>query len=172
MTAPGPRGGVPLGLWLRSLLTALLLPGVAAGLVPWLVTRGSLAAPLSLGAWRWLGLPLLALGVLTLAATIVEFTVVGRGTLAPWDAPRHLVSSRLYTWVRNPMYLGVLGIQLGLGLLLGSGGILGLTALTALLFHVRVVAWEEPTLARLFGEQFDSYRHAVPRWVPRRPGLR
>jgi protein-S-isoprenylcysteine O-methyltransferase Ste14 len=167
----GPARGSPPppGLWLRSLLSALLLPGVVAGLLPWLVSRGSLATPLSLGAWRWLGLLPLALGLFTLAATIVEFAVVGRGTLAPWDAPRHLVSSRLYHWVRNPMYLGVLGIQLGLGLLLGLGGVLGLTVLTAMLFHARVVAWEEPTLGRLFGQQFDSYRQAVPRWVPRRP---
>jgi protein-S-isoprenylcysteine O-methyltransferase Ste14 len=40
----------------------------------------------------------------------------------------------------------------------------------ALVFHLRVVTFEEPALTRQFGEQFAAYLRQVPRWIPRRPG--
>ena len=33
--------------------------------------------------------------------------------------------------------------------------------------HVFVVAYEEPTLARTFGAEYEAYRANVPRWIPR-----
>lgn len=142
---------------------------MVAGLLPWWVQSSPIRLPLAFGPWRWLGLLPLGAGLALLLATILDFAVVGRGTLAPWDAPRQLVTSRRYRWVRNPMYLGVLSLILGQGLLLQSGGVLALAGVLAGVFHLRVVYWEEPVLRRQFGPEFEAYRAAVPRWIPRSP---
>jgi len=38
-----------------------------------------------------------------------------------------------------------------------------------LVWHAFVVVWEEPSLERTFGEEYRSYRAAIPRWLPRLP---
>jgi protein-S-isoprenylcysteine O-methyltransferase Ste14 len=156
-------------LWLRSVVNTILLPGVVAGLVPYLLAGGSWHWPVFLGAARWLGVPVLAIGLAVLLQTIWDFARQGEGTLAPWDAPRQLVHARLYGWTRNPMYLGVLGCIFGQGLLLRSAGILLYGVFMAVVFHVRVVRFEEPVLMRQFGDSYARYLSDVPRWIPRRP---
>ena len=48
-----------------------------------------------------------------LFASVVSFYRRGRGTLAPWDPPKHLVVHDLYRFNRNPMYVGVVIVVLG-----------------------------------------------------------
>lgn len=155
-------------LWLRSALTTILFPGLVAGVAPFWIARSPWALAVRLGMARWIGLLLLLAGVWALFQTIRAFAVLGRGTLAPWDAPEHLVQGHIYRWVRNPMYLGVLSIIAGQALLWESAGALLYGALIALAFHVRVVAFEEPALRGQFGEAYAEYVRTVPRWLPRR----
>lgn len=159
-------------LWLRSALAILLLPGMVAGLFPYLIVRGSWRLPLPLGPARWLGLVPLAVGLTILGLTISDFATRGNGTLAPWDPPRRLVHQRLYAWVRNPMYLGVLTAILGEAVLWTAGGLCLYLGVVATAFHIRVIAYEEPTLRRQFGAAFTDYLARVPRWLPRPPGNR
>jgi len=77
------------------------------------------------------------------------------------------VVTGLYRYVRNPMYVGVLATILGQGLLLGSGSVLVYAAVVALGFHLFVLAYEEPTLRRTYGAEYEAYCAAVPRWWPR-----
>jgi protein-S-isoprenylcysteine O-methyltransferase Ste14 len=156
-------------LWLRSVATTLLFPGVVAGLVPILLARGAWRLPLPLGPVRWLGLAFVLPGLAGLWIKIRGFAR-GGGTLAPWDAPSRLVHDRLYARVRNPMYISVLATILGQALLWASGGILVYLSLVATMFHLRVVFAEEPDLRRRFGSGFEAYLDRVPRWIPRRPG--
>jgi len=51
--------------------------------------------------------------------------------------------------------------------LLGDVRLVAYGALARLAFHVFVVAYEEPRLARRFGAQYDLFRASVPRWIPR-----
>jgi protein-S-isoprenylcysteine O-methyltransferase Ste14 len=110
--------------------------------------------------------PLVA-GLLVLGWTILDFATAGGGTLAPWDPPRQLVTHRLYQVVRNPMYLGVLATIGGLGLIRESTAVLWYTLAMAMVFHLRVVGWEEPALGRQFGEPYQAYLANTPRWIPR-----
>ena len=75
----------------------------------------------------------------------------------------------LYRYVRNPMYLAVPAVILGQAAILGRS----LLVAYALLFDVTVwsfVHWyEEPTLRRRFGAEYEEYLRAVPGWWPRRP---
>ena len=73
-----------------------------------------------------------------------------------------------FRWVRNPGYIAVVSLVVGQALLFGSGAVLAYAAFLALAFHLFVVFYEEPTLRAQFGEEYDAYCRAVPRWLPRR----
>ncbi|WP_031497185.1 methyltransferase family protein [Bryobacter aggregatus] len=150
-------------LFLRALLAFVALPVVVSVLVPWLLLPNDRWRGAGF-SWAW---PLLVLGLCLLLASVRDFYVAGRGTLAPWDPPRKLVIAGLYRWVRNPMYLGVLAWVGGWSLLVASPLLAVYTALLAIGFHLRVLLYEEPTLARLFPADWALYRAKVNRWWPR-----
>ena len=88
---------------------------------------------------------------------------------APVDPPKFVVRSGLYRITRNPMYVAVVTTLLGEALLFDSVPIAVWAAVVAVTVHLFVVLYEEPTLHRQFGEPYDDYRAAVPRWIgPRR----
>jgi protein-S-isoprenylcysteine O-methyltransferase Ste14 len=69
--------------------------------------------------------------------------------------------------VRNPIYVGFLAILAGQALLFGSRGLLEY-AVVAWCIGAAAVRWyEEPTLARKFGADYQAYRRAVRAWIPR-----
>ena len=143
----------------------LLAPGVVAGLVPWWIT-GWHAHDLWTPA-RVAGALLIAGGAAALLHAFARFVVEGIGTPAPVAPTERLVVGGLYRHVRNPMYLAVGATIVGQALLLGRPEL----AAYAGVFGVAVVAfvhgYEEPTLARRFGDEYDAYRSAVPAWLPR-----
>ena len=155
-------------LWLRVLLFTVVVPGAVAGYIPlWLVGREPESARLALGALRYAGvLPLLA-GLAIYAWCAWDFAVAGRGTPAPFDAPRALVVRGLYRYMRNPMYVGVLAVILGQALLHASPSLLRYTGGVFVMFHLVVLLYEEPVLGRRFGDSYARYRATVPRWLPR-----
>jgi protein-S-isoprenylcysteine O-methyltransferase Ste14 len=165
-------------LWLRSIAFALLLPGsvllwVPLGLAAGDPARLGPARWIGAGPARWIGLPLVVLGSAALLWCIAEFARRGRGTLAPVDPPRFVVRSGLYRVTRNPMYVGVLVTLIGEALLFDSVSLAVWAAAVAVTVHLFVVLYEEPTLRRQFGEPYETYVAAVPRWLPRwlpRPG--
>ena len=87
------------------------------------------------------------------------FLLLAPGTVAGWCG--------LYRYVRNPMYVGVVTVVLGQGLVLGSLPVLGYGALLGLTFHLFVLAYEEPKLRRSFAADYDRYCRNVSRWIPR-----
>jgi protein-S-isoprenylcysteine O-methyltransferase Ste14 len=69
------------------------------------------------------------------------------------------------------MYLAVLSMVVGEALAFGSASLGVYAAALGLAFHAFVVLYEEPTLGRMFGEEYAAYRRMVPRWLGRaRPG--
>ena len=72
-----------------------------------------------------------------------------------------------YRYVRNPMYLAVLAVITGQALLLSRPVLLGYAAAVAAAFITFVYGYEQPTLARRYGAQYQAYRRAVPGWWPR-----
>ena len=149
---------------LRSLLAVVLLPGVAPVVIPWLIAGWPAR---SVTGAAWLGLVPLAFGLTLFAWCVAIFAARGRGTLAPWDAPRRFVAIGPYRRVRNPMYVGVGSVVLGEAILLSSVALAVYVAVLALVWHAFVVFWEEPSLERTFGDEYRSYRASVPRWLPR-----
>ncbi len=149
-------------LFWRALVAFLLLPGMVAFVIPWLLRPPATEA-------RVAGLPVLALGTVLLLWCVRDFYVAGRGSLAPWAPPKNLVVVGLYRWSRNPMYVAVLTILCGWAIAYASRGLWIYAALIAVAFHVRVVFGEEPWLARTHGNVWAEYRANVPRWFGVRP---
>jgi len=146
-------------MFAKALLAFLALPGVVAFGVPvsWLLAadRTRLAQPL--------GLVLLAVGCVALLWCVRDFYVRGKGTLAPWSPPAHLVALGQYRYTRNPMYVAVTLILLA-----------GRYRLQRSACSYAPWSWrwhstcascgEEPWLARTHGAQWHEYADRVPRW--------
>ncbi len=154
---------------LGSLVFLVVAPGVVAGLIPWLLTGWHARGPMPYWVPFWIaGGILVAAGVVVLLQSFVRFVVEGLGTPAPVAPTERLVAGGLYRYVRNPMYLAVAAIILGQALAFGQVILLAYAAAFALAVAAFVHWYEEPTLRRRFGEQYEAYRRAVPGWWPRR----
>jgi protein-S-isoprenylcysteine O-methyltransferase Ste14 len=110
---------------------------------------------------------LITLGATIYLWTVWDFANFGRGTPLPIDAPKTLVVRGLYQYVRNPMYIGVILVILGWAGIFAHGWLVLYALSVGILVHLFVVAYEEPRLKELFGEEYETYRAAVGRWVPR-----
>ncbi|MBC3192215.1 isoprenylcysteine carboxylmethyltransferase family protein [Pseudonocardia sp. C8] len=143
-------------------------PGTVAGVVPWLLTRSAPRRPFPGGAvTRAAGALLIGAGGVTLTTAFAEFVRDGLGTPVPAAPPTELVVDGLYRHVRNPMYVALAALVLGQALLGGRRRLLGYLAVMAVPVSVFVIYREEPVLRERFGEQYERYCAAVPRWLPR-----
>jgi protein-S-isoprenylcysteine O-methyltransferase Ste14 len=150
-------------LLLRAIAAFLALPGLVAFAIPiWIGT--STGRPVRNGLPA---LVLLCLGTALLLWCVREFYLSGRGTLAPWDPPLHLVTSGPYRVSRNPMYVGVVTILAGWSTLWGSRTLIIYSICFLVGFHLRVLLYEEPWAADRFGSDWSAYRSRVPRWIIR-----
>jgi len=148
----------------------ILAPGVIVGVVPWLISHWRMQpAIFGLPAIRGLGVVLILLGIPVLLESFVRFALDGLGTPAPIFPTQHLVIRGPYRYVRNPMYIAAEAVVLGQGLLLGSWIIVAYVLLVWLVAHMFVLLYEEPTLRKTFGGDYDAYCASVPRWIPRWP---
>ena len=148
-------------MFLRAIVAFAALPGIVAFALPIAIgvstnlpVRNATLAAAPLG-----------LGTFLLLWCVWEFYVAGRGTLAPWDPPQHLVTTGPYRFSRNPMYIGVVTILVGWCVLWASRTLTIYTILFLCGFHIRVLLFEEPWALGKFGAQWQAYRARVPRWL-------
>ena len=162
-----------MSVW-RHVRAAVLLPGTVTIVIPAIIvaTSGTSVGWELDGPWSALlvlaGAILILLGLALWYRTVTLFAREGEGTLAPWDPTRKLVVLGPYRHVRNPMITGVLVVLIGEAVLVGSPWVLAWAGI----FFVGNAIWfrriEEPGLIERFGDEYEEYRRAVPRWVPRR----
>jgi protein-S-isoprenylcysteine O-methyltransferase Ste14 len=149
-----------------TLLFLVVAPGSVAGLIPWTLTRwqpgGARLLPLQV-----IGGLLLFAGAGVLLHAFARFVWEGIGTPAPMAPTDKLVVGGLYRFVRNPMYIAVVAAVLGEALLLARPILIGYGVFVALAQAAFVRVYEEPTLRRRFGVQYDRYCENVPAWLPR-----
>jgi protein-S-isoprenylcysteine O-methyltransferase Ste14 len=123
------------------------------------VALGSIAAPLGIA-----GIVLIAAGVLLAAASVGLFART-RTTIVPHHRPGHLVTSGPYRLSRNPMYVSLTSIYLGVALWLGYVWPLLLVALPLLFLDRLVIPVEEQNLRAVFKEEYEGYCRRVRRWL-------
>jgi protein-S-isoprenylcysteine O-methyltransferase Ste14 len=152
----------------RAVAYATLFVGFVLVFLPAQVLRwAGVARPAVTGALEIAALIAGAAGAALALWCVLAFALVGKGTPAPFDPPRRLVARGPYRLVRNPMYLGA-GLALAAAALFyQSLALLGFAAAFFLAAHLFVLWYEEPTLRRTFGDDYDAYRREVRRWWPR-----
>src|SRR5215468_5114682 len=153
---------------LGSTIFFIIAPCVAVGLIPFWITGWQFQPPLfGLELTRLFGGVFILAGIPVIVDSFARFALQGLGTPAPVLPPRHLVVTGLYRHVRNPMYVAVTSLILGQALLFGSLRVLEYGLVVWLAFHLFVLAYEEPTLRRTFGPEYEKFCANVPRWIPR-----
>ena len=150
---------------LKTVLFTIFVPGVVAGCVPYRLLRPP-ARP-SFDVIGSIGLVAIVLGATGYLTCAWNFAYHGLGTPAPIDPPKTLIVRGLNRYVRNPMYVSVLLVILGEAALFHAWHLLIYAACVWLIAHFFVSLYEEPVLARKFGESYEQYRRSVPRWIPR-----
>lgn len=154
---------------IKTVIFTVVVPGTVAIYVPQTLRDRVAADHVSNSVFSGVSLVLFLCGAAIYLWCAWDFAVKGLGTPAPIDAPRVLVVKGLYRFTRNPMYVGVAAMIAGQAGYCRSASI-GIYLLIVLLaFHTFVRLYEEPTLRRLFGEQYEGYCRTVPRWLPRLP---
>jgi protein-S-isoprenylcysteine O-methyltransferase Ste14 len=152
---------------------ALFIAFVLVFLPARVLARAGVSAPAALGLPQIAGMLAVAAGGALALWCVFAVAFVGRGTPAPFDPPRRLVVRGPYERVRNPMYVGATLALAGAALFYRSGALLGYAVLFLILTHLFVIGYEEPTLRRMFGADYDAYCRRVGRWWPRaRKGTR
>lgn len=123
--------------------------------------------PLSFSApaiLRAVGLAMSLVGFLLGIAAVIEFRKA-HTTLDPHGSAKQLVTSGIYRYTRNPIYLGFLLLVMGLPLYSGLYWGIILAPVYILLMNRLIIHHEEAYLERKFGKAYTSYTTDVRRWV-------
>ena len=146
-----------------TLFIAFVLIYLPSRVLSW----SGLVRPAAMGVPQVLGIVLGCAGAIVALSCVAAFAWIGKGTPAPFDPPRRLVVRGPYRFVRNPMYIGAVLVLAGAALFFMSTPLLVYAGLLLLAAHLFVVFYEEPTLRRSFGRDYEAYCHRVRRWLPR-----
>ena len=139
-------------------LTLLFLSAWCWFIYPLDSCRGrALSGPQLLGAPQVAGMIMVTIGTAIALWCVFTFVFIGKGTPAPFDPPRKLVIRGPYRFVRNPMYIGAGTTLAGAALFYQSLSIFIYTGVFFLITHLFVVLYEEPTLRRTFGDEYEAY---------------
>jgi protein-S-isoprenylcysteine O-methyltransferase Ste14 len=120
---------------------------------------------------RYLAFPYTLVGVLPLLAGILLNAVADREfkrcetTVKPFERSSTLITAFPFSVSRNPMYLGLALLVLGVALLFGTVTPLIPVVVFPVLMDVRFIRIEERMLAEVFGENWEEYRKRVRRWL-------
>ncbi len=155
-------------LLIKNILFIIVFPATVAVYLPMIVLKLWKQRIESLPEFvHWVGVVPMVIGLIILLACVAEFALRGKATPAPIDAPKRLVVSGLYRFVRNPMYVGVVTLVFGEAIYLMSPPLLLYSVFAWLMFQLFITTYEEPTLRKNFGEEYEAYCQRVRRWIPR-----
>ena len=156
--------------WLTA-VASLAVGAAFLGLWFWLLPSwlGFQVDTIGLARWRSIAAVPSALGFAVALRCIWDFGWTGHGTPAPFAPPQRLVVVGFYRYVRNPMYAGFFVGWLSLWVVFGRANqaalAVAVVAVVGVALFVRL--YEEPTLRKMFGADYEEYCRNVPRWIPR-----
>lgn len=130
------------------------------------MSRLSIALHFSLAGSTWLAIGFAVIGLGLGAMGVAEFKKAQ--TTANPQAPEKaaaLVTSGVYQYSRNPMYLGLTIILFGWGLYLSSLLVFSLIAVFVLYMSRFQIQAEEQVMAQKFGTHYQDYLIQVRRWI-------
>ena len=135
-------GAIGLGFAARWLAPAEFLPsGVALAV-------GPVLSAAAFGLFLW-------------AALTMHY---GGASLPTGEPTDYIIVGGPYRFSRNPIYLGMVLLQAGIGIWSNSLWFIGLAALSVVLLNWGVIFREERYLTRKFGQSYSMYKEQVRRW--------
>lgn len=140
-------------MWLLGGIVAMVALHVAAPIAVWLPRP-----------WNHLGWILLALALAVMLSSLRRFRRAGTG-VRPFSEVSRLVVEGAYRRTRNPMYLGLVGVTLGVAICLGTISPLVVPPLLFVVLDRRFVRREEEFLRRSVGTAYEDYCRRVRRWL-------
>lgn len=147
----------------KSTIWFLLVPFPLTYVVPWLINLTNVGK-FTIGI-TWLGFSVIILGTTGLFYCFFEFVYSGKGTPVPFEPPKRLLSSKLYRYTRNPMYLAVISIIIGESIWYENWIIVIYGVLLWAVLHLWIVLYEEPALNKKFGKKYEDYVSKTQRWL-------
>lgn len=113
---------------------------------------------------EWPGFALMMAGIGLIIVSLGMFRAYGENP-EPWTPSQAIIARGPYRHTRNPMYLGMLMIQLGYAIWEASMGILAFVPFAFIAIDRAVIAKEESYLRARFGKPFEDYCARVRRWI-------
>jgi protein-S-isoprenylcysteine O-methyltransferase Ste14 len=112
--------------------------------------------PLQLGTvWLYSGLVICLFGMIFTSVAILNFAT---------SPKEKVITKGLYRFTRNPTYIGIILMQIGLGIACSSWLYLLLTVALMILLNANLSAEERYCLYR-FGDDYRKYKNTTPRWI-------
>jgi protein-S-isoprenylcysteine O-methyltransferase Ste14 len=152
---------------LSSFIAPIVMCLVLPYLIVWLEHKSPIPSVTPSIGLSIIGLAISLIGIVLFIITTRTFILISNGTIMPWDPTRKLVVVGLYCYVRNPMILSLIILQIGEAILFASYGIAVLAIFNLVLNTVYFIFSEEPGLEKRFGAEYVEYKKNVPRWIPR-----
>lgn len=154
-------------LYIRSILFTILQPGLVVALIPYFIIQyvHMEIPPIPMNGFG-LFIPILFIvGILLLFHCVYLFIKFGKGTLSPLDPTQQLVTSGVYQYSRNPMYLGVIAMLVAENLFFQIKELYWYTLIIFIIFNLFIMLHEEPRLEKDFGLAYTDYKKKVRRWM-------
>jgi protein-S-isoprenylcysteine O-methyltransferase Ste14 len=150
---------------MKTLIPPPVVVAIFAGAI-WALARHVEPGRFSFPGQRTLALVLLAAGLGLMLAAVMAF-VRAKTTVNPLRPARasHLVTTGVFAWSRNPIYLGDLLLLAAFALWFGQALCFALLPLFVLYLNQFQIVPEEDALTHLFGDDYRRYRARVRRWL-------
>jgi len=137
-------------------LAALALTALLRYIVP--------LPPVIPAPWHLGGLVLVGVGLFLVVSPARTFHVRG-AAIKPFEQSSVLVQDGLFAFSRNPMYLGMVLVVLGVATLLRGAVPFVVPVILGVLLYLRFIRFEERSLEQTFGDDYRAYKARVRRWL-------
>jgi len=139
------------------------LGGVIAGVVAHAFVM-PLPVELSLGLRIAVAVAAGVLSLVLMGGAIGLFRQTGQDP-KPWASTPEIISTGVYRFTRNPMYVGMAVLQIAIGVGLANWWIIILVPIVLIIVRTTAVHHEELYLERKFGDEYLRYKASVRRWL-------
>jgi protein-S-isoprenylcysteine O-methyltransferase Ste14 len=151
----------------RAALQLVAFSGLTLGLLPAAALQSTATVLPRFSGIEGLLAQVLALPAIIGITAVQEFVERGRGTPFPYDPPHRLVTSGIYSYLRNPMQVSMVTLLTGLGLLLHNVWIAA-AGLASIAYSAGLAMWHENSEVHArFGDAWRRYQKGVRPWLPR-----
>jgi len=114
--------------------------------------------------WRYFGIIIIVLGFSLSLGSGIFFRKLGTNP-RPGSRANLIVTKGPFKYTRNPMYLGLITMLIGISILLGTWSPLIVIPILFIILHTQFVLREEKLMEEWFGESYVEYKSKTPRWL-------